>query len=337
LERQVGLSGAPKAQRTSEEVQHLQLVIHALKGELNLAANNSFEDTPVELKIETSRDKPTYLSVESSHTSSTKALSIAHALSSRAIEISEATQQVRTDEILNKLRTRVAESQGLLAKAQEALATHINHAPATEISDLREQAARLRTKLQTKPTSYAPDSPALKKLYIDLAAARGLYSDIHPKVRLIRTRITRAQLQVHSDSSNDASQAASKQRLQNLNDTIAAHQKFDADGRRLDQDIAMSAVANAKARDALAAAQQGAEASRIRLKVVQDAALTGRDQNSIRAALLGALLLVSLVIAVGSAALRIRLDRNLRHPRDLHNALGLTPFATLPDLGPSLG
>ena len=49
------------------------------------------------------------------------------------------------------------------------------------------------------------------------------------------------------------------------------------------------------------------------------------------------LLLVAIAAALGTIMLRIRFDHHLRRPCDLHSTLGLTPFATLPDLGPSLG
>ena len=336
LERQIGVASTPKAQRTTEEVQHLQVIIHALKTVISDEITDSEgteNDTSFDLKIETNLDKPTYLLIETTMPNASAAITFADSLSARAAEISEAAQQRQIDTSLNKLRVDFDENERLSQQALDTLNAHQDRAPILQIDDLRQQASQLHAELQTATLCKAPDNLALENLRADLAIARGLYSDLHPKVRLIQTRITRALTQRLPDQPIEALQ----QQLQGLETQISASEAYQKTSHRLQVGLANVTAATQAAQDRLGAAEHAREASRMHLKIVQDATLTGRSPEKIQAMLLSAILLTSLFAAIAAVALLISSDRHLRRPRDLHRTLGLTTFATLPDLGPSFG
>ena len=334
LERNVGLGGTSKAQRTPEEVQHLQVVAHALKADFS--ATQLSTDAPFDANIESSRDKPTYLTIKSTMPDATAAVALVQTLSLRAIELSNGFQQQSTDLKVNKLRESLRDATARLTTAEGDLRSHSNQAPDLRIEELQDQASRLRATLRAAESKSAPENPEVAKLYGDLATARGLYSDLHPKVRLIKTRIDKAINQRPAGQTGQDLRVV-KQRIQDIDAQIVAGKDHQVTTGRLN-----AAVSSAKARveatdDRLQAAMQANEANRITLRVVKDASLTGRNPAKVRVALLATIGLAALLLAIGVAALRIRFDARLRRPRDLHDALGLTPFATLPDLGPSLG
>ncbi|WP_281858189.1 hypothetical protein [Litoreibacter halocynthiae] len=339
LERNVGLGGTSKAQRTPEEAQHLQVVAHALKADFSATQSKAAQlstDAPIDANIESSRDKPTYLTIKSTMPDATAAIALAQTLSLRAIELSNGFQQHATDLAVNKLRESLHNATARLTTAEMDLRSHSNQSPDLRIEELQDQASRLRATLRAAESKSAPENPEVAKLYADLATARGLYSDLHPKVRLIKTRIDKAIKQSPADQTGQDLRFV-KQRIQDIDAQIVASKDHQAITDRLN-----AAVSSAKARveaadDRLQAAMHANEANRITLKVVKDASLTGRNPAKMRVALLATIGLAALLLAIVVAALRIRFDARLRRPRDLHDALGLTPFATLPDLGPSLG
>ncbi|RLJ41437.1 hypothetical protein BCF46_3230 [Litoreibacter meonggei] len=336
LERQIGMVSTSKVQRSSEEMQHLQVVVHTLKAAMNdidPKAKLAEIDENFDLKVESSRDKPTYLFVQSTMPSPAAAIGLANSLATRAMAMSDATQQAEIDRSLTKLRTVLAGNLNRLNLVRETLSAHLSEAPTTEIDDLRARASQLRAELLKISADTPVQSPALKKLYSELSAARGLYSDLHPKIRLIRTRIARSERQSLVGQPIEGLQ----KQLHDLEAQVIAGRVFQEKSHQLEQEVGTANTATKRAQDKLSSAERLSESNRMQLKVVQDAALTGRSQEEIRAWLLAAVTLASLLAAIGAVALRIRLDRHLRHPRDLHRALGLTPFATIPDLGPSLG
>lgn len=332
LERQVGLTGSPKAQRTSEEVQHIQSVIHALTAEIG--GSDSVETYT--LDVQTSRDKPTYLYVTATKPAAQKSVALVQTLSKRGVEISDTLQAKQIAAALSRLQDRLNDSQIKLSRAQDALATHRSNAPTWQLDTLREQAALARAALRTHETKTAQESPALTKLTADLAAARSLYSDIHPKVRLIRARIEQAQRTAATNAPLPTPAQPMVQRLLDLDAQIAGQVQYAAVTRQLEQAFDAASFASTVAHDALSTAQSKHLANRIRLKVVEDANLIGRGEDSMRDILHGVILLAALAAAGVVLVLRIKFDARLRRPSDLHRTLGLVPFATLPDLGPSL-
>jgi capsular polysaccharide biosynthesis protein len=339
LERQIGIASTYKTQRTSEEVQHLQVVIHAVKAAISGAISDpkfTEGEQSFDMKIESSRDKPTYLLVESTMPNSAAALGLVQSISARAIEVSETAQQQYIANSLNKLRAKLDEGQTRLTQARNSLRAHQNVGPTVEIDDLLEQTSQLRAELQAMTPGTVTNRPALEKLNSELANARGLYSDLHPKVRLIQARIARALTQRPTNLSNEQLRLILQKRLESLGTQIAANKAYQATSHRLELEVANAAAATQGTLNTLSAAELAGETSLMRLKVVQDASLTGRSQEKIRAGLLAAIVLTALFAAGGAIALRVKFDRHLRRPRDLHRTLGLTPFATLPDLGPSL-
>jgi hypothetical protein len=335
LERKIGLTGASKAQRTSEEVQHLQVVIHTLKGNLAFAHPNRSDVVPAKLEIQTSRDKPSYLFVETTSSNATGAIEAAHSIVTQALEVSEAAQDARTGDALSKLHAEHTTALRNLDQARSGLSTHLDKSPAVRTETLREQAAQLRSKLQATVSSTPIEDPTLKKLRAELSVAKGLYSDIHPKVRVIRARISRAQTLLRSPSK--LQQEALQMRLDELEKKLLEQSEFQETALRLESDVTNFQTAQKRTYEALTAAQRASESSHMRLRVIQDATAGNRDPIQLRGAMQIALLFIALIAAISTVALKIRFDPTLRRPGDLHRSLGLTPFATLPDLGPSLG
>lgn len=333
LERAMGLVGRSKAQRTAEEVQHLQLVIHAMKSDADVFS----ADDNIELKIETSRDKPTYLYVEATAHSAPQAVAIIKALSDQSIAVSNSTQQRHANTSLEGFRAQLNATQLTLKQARAALSLHLNDAPKVTIEHLRAQAAQLRSVARNAPSDTTLVSPELQALNAQLVAARGLYSDAHPKVKLIQRRISQTVDHSPSTQISNPSKAAAEDQIAALDKLMIQHGIFSAETHRLEQDVANAATLNKVALDKLGAVQSANDASRIQMKIVEDPALTGRDPAKTRLALLIALALAALIAVATTIALRVRLDNRLRRPHDLQRSLGLTPFATLPDFGPSLG
>lgn len=335
LERKIGMVSGPKAQRTTEEVQHLQVVIHALRTGLSDSGAETGGRPDVNLKIETARDKPTYLLIETSATDADAAVSVTHALVEQAIAVSDTTQQSRTESALAKYRTNYDLAQNQLTQGRAALSSHLAKAPATQVETLRGQVSKLRAQLLSAETGRTFENPELEKLYKELEAASGIYSDIHPKVRLLQTRIARAKAKITAPTRIQTQDLL--ERIQLVNDKLAEGTAFNETTRQLQREIEVQSIAAQSTFDALVSAERASEASTIGFKIIQDATITSHRQERLRDALLVALAFFTLTVAAATVALKIRFDRPIRRPVDLQRSLGISTFATLPDLGPSLG
>ncbi|WP_298259276.1 hypothetical protein [uncultured Litoreibacter sp.] len=335
LERKIGMVSGPKAQRTTEEVQHLQVVIHALRTGWSDAGAETGGRPDVNLKIETARDKPTYLLIETSATDADAAVSGTHALVEQAIAVSDTTQQSRTESALAKYRTNYDLAQNQLTQGRAALSSHLAKAPATQVETLRGQVSKLRAQLLSAETGRTFENPELEKLYKELEAASGIYSDIHPKVRLLQTRIARAKAKITAPTRIQTQDLL--ERIQLVNDKLAEGTAFNETTRQLQREIEVQSIAAQSTFDALVSAERASEASTIGFKIIQDATITSHRQERLRDALLVALAFFTLAVAAATVALKIRFDRPIRRPVDLQRSLGISTFATLPDLGPSLG
>jgi capsular polysaccharide biosynthesis protein len=340
LERQFGISSTSKAQRTSEDVQHLQVVIYAVRtslGSMNSDSDLVESETSFDLTIESSRDKPTVLLVKSTLPDSSSAIAFTHSLSDRAIGISDAVQQAHIDDTLNVLRAKLDANQARLVQAQGTLNARRDDAPEFETENLQKLAARLRSDLHAIAVGQVPDGPALGQLYDDLATARGLYSELHPKVRLLQSRIEHALSLRNSSHHQDQIRIKLREQIETVDAQVAASKAYQTALQQIELEVTNAAAATQNAQDVLSAAEVTSRANRMHLKVVQATSLIGRDPEKIRAGLFIAVTLGALFAAIGAIAVRVKFDRHIRRPRDLQRTLGLTPFATLPDLGPSLG
>ncbi|EPX77525.1 GumC domain-containing protein [Litoreibacter arenae] len=319
LERSLGLGGAPKAQRSAEEVQHLQLILH----ELGVVGQSP--DTPVEFKIESSRDKPTYLSISSTQSSAVAALTAVRAAETAVIEQGEKT---RRDGTLSALTNQISRHETSLTQANKALAAHESQPLTGSEQGLERQADQLRARIERGPVEDA----AITKLRIDLAVAQSIYSDTHPKLRQLRDRLSR-----QPEAAGDDWHAQLQSQLDRTLAALTDLRSYQATASRLEGEVTTATSALREAQDALVAAQLAQDANRINLRVVENAALDSADPRKARLAMLLGTLLAAVLAAVAGIWLRVRIDPRVRRPRDMRNALGLTPFATLPDLGPSLG
>ena len=170
-----------------------------------------------------------------------------------------------------------------------------------------------------------------------MTEARGIYSDTHPKVKLIQRRISAA---LHASSNNPTtgvSDTAAAEQIAVIDGLMLQHANFETETHRLEQAVTNATTLNEIALEKLSAVQAATDANRIKLKIVEDTALSGRNPETTRRALLVSLAVASCLAAIATVAVRIKLDGRLRRPHDLQRTLGLTPFATLPNLGPSLG
>ncbi|MEP3347008.1 MAG: hypothetical protein ABJN34_05695 [Litoreibacter sp.] len=332
LERPLDLSGTSIVQRTTAEVQHLQLLIHAM-------STPSSETQPLTLfesKIETSRDKPTYLELTMTQPSASQAIDALQSLSHRIQEQSEAIQLKRENSSIAKFQARAKSTEITLTASRETLATHLDGKPDSSLEELRKTSAALRGRLLNSPSDMATN-PNLAKLYTELEIAKGVYSDAHPKVRLIRTKIVRAQDEGNPEKINAIFRSSIVRQLELVDVAITNHVKFRTEEQRLTQHIETASTENRIANDNLSKALQAIHSNHIHLKVVDRAGLSGRDPIQVRTTLLALLFLCSMAAGLAVLAMRIKFDSRLRRPEDLYKKLGLTPFATLPDLGPSLG
>lgn len=345
LERPIGVSETPKLQRNAEDIQHLQIVSHSLKSKIRPetvmapehpsappAANEGFA-----LKIESDRGKPTYLEIKAEASDPILATALATQISDQAIEHSAMLQQARVEVSLAKLRDQLVAQKDGLKRAQQEVSAYGANVPSHTPSELRVLAAQLRSQASSLAVERLPESPVLAKLNVDLAVAKGLYSDLHPKVRLIRSRISQELSQQKSSELDDATRFALAARLSQIEVRIETADAAFLIQKSLEQDVAVATTGRNQALTMLNAAQLRAEANSMHLKEVQTATLENDGGARKRMALFVVLALAALLVTMGAIWLRIRTDQRLRRPVDLKRTLGITPFATLPDLGPSLG
>lgn len=345
LETPLALRETPRAARSAQDVQHLQVVIHTALSQdsladvahtLSLPPKDVTRDT-VTARIQSGRDKPTNLVIEAHAPTAAAARALAASATQVAIETSNSLQRERVEASLKNLQALVAQQADAVADAKAALAAHdavdMQTVSAT-LDALRAQEYALEAQIAGRAKTVTKENPALAALRRELATAKGIYSDRHPKVRLLMSRMAQLEPDKAAVNSTDATALAAKlaQVRQQASAARTSQLAYAATSKLLDD----AEQRLASAQHALNEARLRGERSVARLRVVEDATLTTASRRNKQLAIMLILALAATSLAVGSAVLRIRLDRRLRRPADLSRSLGLTPFATLPHLGPQL-
>lgn len=324
LEAPLALSGSQKAARTAGTVQHLQVVKHGLM------ADRDPTDESLQLSIQSGRDKPTQLIVRTKTKTREEAMSMAQSTARRAVEISEDLQRDRLDSALAKLADVASKQAEILAAAEDALGAFKprTSAGAGALSLRLEQ---LTKRLGEARTTELKPSPEVTKLRQTLADESVLFSDLHPRIKLLKAQIEDAQHAAPKPNTE-----ALEQEIARLTSRLAAAQEDQRQRTVLQNRVAALTSSLARAQDALADAKLSGEAQILRLKLIQDA--QAEPDISAKKVLAAQLAIVGLGLAAAGAmiAVRLRMDRHVRRPVDLAKGLGIAPFATLPDLGRSL-
>lgn len=343
LETPLALSETPKAARAAQDIQHLQLVVHHLQSsasraqiasELGVAADSISQDA-IALSIESGRDKPTFLTIAASAATPRMAVALSQAIARQSITLSGQLQDDRVEASLVKL-VDMAEGHERAATAARLAydARPGAHGPDPDraLAELVERAANLRDRINGSVPQTSTLDAGMARLQRELAEARGLYSDRHPTVRILQQRIS---LEGGAPVATPALSTLPDQ-LAALEQQIAQARSDIATSARLEQALAKAERDREQSQDTLVTARLRGEEGFAHLKLVEDPSLPLTGSDGKRAAVLLALVLLAAGLAAAVVALRQKLDRKIRRPADLVGALGITPFATLPDFGPSL-
>lgn len=342
LEAPLALNATPRAARSSQDVQHLQVVVHKLLSQPGRAQITDMLDAgqlsrgALDAKINAGRDKPTTLIIEAHADQADTARAFAVTATDFAIDVSNQLQRERVEASLTNLKAMVEKQTLALAQSDQELA--ILNTPEAKTAELRltnldQQAQQIATQLASQAADIAPENPTLLALQRDLSKAKGIYSDRHPKVRLLRSRISQLATLTATSAPDPV---PLENRLTAIRSEIA-----QITATRITRDAAIAARNEAEGRlaqskDALIEARMSGERSVARLKLIEDATPQTASRQKKQLALFATLTLIAAALAFACVILRIKTDRRLRRPADLTRTLGLTPFATIPHLGPSL-
>jgi len=272
LQTPLALHDTPRAARSAQDVQHLQVVMHRLAAPEGRAAISGTSDAllraDLETKITSGRDKPTNLTIQAHGATGEAATRRAKAATDFAISVSNALQRDRVEASLGNLKSLVEKQTAALAMAKTHLATLGNPEGPARLLALEQEATQIKAQLAGQRTVVQPQNPALVALQKELAKARVIYSDLHPKVRLLMERIdslpNRAMVTPKDTRHLDARLATVQRRIAEMTAAMTEHQ------------AALTAVSDAQNRlaqskDALIDARLKGERSVARLKLVEDA------------------------------------------------------------------
>ncbi|WP_146174216.1 hypothetical protein [Litoreibacter ponti] len=324
LETPLALASAPKATRTADHIQHLQTVVHGLRAEFGP------EDDRLSLSIESAREKPTILVIRSKMKTERDSLAFVNDVSAKAIAASDTSQRTRIDSALEKLR-QIEGLEGEKVKKATARLAEFRPEQTRTPEELSLQLDALRRELESAKQIKIIQSPEIQKLTQELANARALYSDQHPAIKLLNAQIEHGTAQPTAPILADL-----EDRVASATTALARAQDDERQRADLEAQVAIASAAHLRAQDALAEARLKGDASFRPFNVIEDATaqpeISAKKLLAARIAILG----ISALAAIGLIAMRFKLDRRVRRPRDLARGLGIAPFATLPDLGPSL-
>lgn len=341
LETPLAFNETPRAARSSQDMQHLQVVVHSLmslEGRTEIAQSIGIDvpsRTRLEAKINAGRDKPTNLII-TAHAGQAKAAgNLAAAASQFAMLESGRLQRDRVEASLTNLKSLVRKQSNALVQANQNLAD-LTGPPEQDLklqlTRLEQKAQQITSQITGKTAQVVPTDPALLALQKELSKAVGIFSDRHPKVRLLRSRIT--QLSTVPINVQDPKPLEQQRDLLRAEIASLTQAQSKHESATIAQADASSRLVQSK--DALTQARLRGERSIARLKLIEDANLQTASRQKRQMALYAALAVIAMALAAVAAVMRVRSDRRLRRPFDLTKSLGLTPFATIPHLGPSL-
>ncbi len=237
-----------------------------------------------------------------------------------------------------------------------------------EASSLKEQRDRVEViyqetgSVQGTQDADTPEVRQLRSLEVELSNALAVYSETNPKVAVLRTRINQLRDVVASQTVSDPLVAAPGSsvydvtladldaRMRSLNSEIEGVttelgrirvniektpqtsiglQALDRDYRNIQAqyNTAVSGLARAKTGEQIELTAKGQ-----RISVVESAAPPQRPSSPNRKLITSAGGLAGVGVAVGLFALLELLNSSIRRPAELVNRVGITPFATVPNI-----
>ncbi|WP_299304802.1 hypothetical protein [uncultured Litoreibacter sp.] len=195
--------------------------------------------------------------------------------------------------------------------------------------DRRKDLLAQQTAVPTRP-AMTPDQ---RRLMSEISAARSVYSDQHPKVKLLVARLgSVATGQALSTAENPLIADA----LSRVDAQLAA---IPSNGLALkaltrDHDLAENQYKQAVSRLEAAAIEEriALRTNGDRLSIVERAALPDSPTGPRQKVLLAGGIGLAFLLAIAAAVLRARGDPHLRRSRDLEVGLGLRPYAVIPNM-----
>lgn len=296
---------------------------------------DAFRDA-IDFDIQSGRGVSTTLTVTVSSSDAGFATAAANRLATEVLNEHRKIKTERAEDALSFFRQEVASSEARLdqkyAALEAFLATNVGSLP-NDAAKYQDQRKDLLTRLGVKPEP-TQRAAIRKRLEAELDSVRAIYSDQHPNVQTLRSRI--AELDPVSADPNASLAARALTEL----DTLLAQIPMNA--------LALQALerdhqrAEAQYETAITRLESAAIGQRIALRTESDQlTIVERairpetpegPQQKIILALGGAL---ALILASVAAAILARSDKYIRRPKDLQTGLGLTPYAVLPNMRPA--
>ena len=283
------------------------------------------------------RGKATTMTIDVTLTDPELAARVANLMAEDVLAEHQIIRTERANEALKFFRQEVADRKSTLdGEFSKLFAFKSAHAGA-----LPEDAARYHDQRKTLVSQLVPRAPlrvtstAEQRLRTELSAARAIYAEQHPVVQALEAKIARFDPVSAPDVNADP---ALLQQLTQLDAALAA---IPGNGVRLDtlqRDYDLAEVQYTSAVDRLeAAAVEERIALRSkgeRLSLVERAALPDAPSGPRQKIILASGILLSFLITIGVGILRARADTRIRRPKDLERALGLMPYAVIPQMKP---
>ena len=169
---------------------------------------------------------------------------------------------------------------------------------------------------------------------MELDNARAIYSDQHPKVQTLLSRI--AELEPEAADPNTRVAALALQKLDTLLAQIPmnalALKALERDHQRAEAqyETAISRLESAAIEQRIALRTESDQLTLVERAIQPD--MPEGPQQKIIWALGGAL---ALILAAVTAAILAKSDKYIRRPKDLQMGLGLTPYAVIPNMRPA--
>ncbi|MEM6407334.1 MAG: hypothetical protein AAF700_02835 [Pseudomonadota bacterium] len=306
--------------------------LSALSQQLGRETDPTEFQQAISFDMSSGRGKPTSLAISVTATDGAFAAAAANALAEQVLAEHRLTKSDRAESALVFYREEVAEQKQRLDTAfEELLQFKSENAGALPEDAPRyyDQRKALLLQRASKGLSVAKD-PLSDRLEMELRSATTLYSDAHPRVRSLESQIKRAEPQVNTDAPQPVGSS-------DISQIDAALARIPANALRLealqnDHDLARRLYEEAVARLEAAAIEERITltAQGDRITIVEAALLPELPAGPQNKIILALGCLISCLLGLALAVLRIRADQVVRRPQDLMSSLQIKPYAVIP-------
>lgn len=283
------------------------------------------------------RGKATTLAVSFAAKDPDFATTATNLLAEQVVSEHRAIRTERAEDALKFFRQEVAESRKRLDEKLAGLlwfkSAHSGALP-TDLATLSEQRKTLSAQASVVPAPRKMTA-AQARLQSDLDAARAIYSDQHPKIQLLQTKLNRLG---STPATAPPKHAGLTEKLADLDASLAAIPANELKLQALQRDHDLS---EAQYKSAVSRLEAAAIEERIamrengdRLSIIEHAQLPDLQGGSRHRLILAFGLALSVLTALATAFLRARADPYMRRPFDLESGLGLRAYAVIPTLKP---